>query len=95
MCKSIESNQHLVQGTSNSSKQRQFSERRPRSSSTTSAEDTLNGAIGNRRDLVDELHDSEPFSQVFINRTKERMLKKKHKANGRVTTKQVYQDVWL
>ena len=67
---------------SNNSANRRFSERRPRSSSTTTAEeDDIDNNLGpaHTNDIEDDHGGSEPFSQVFVNRTKERMSKKKHK----------------
>ena len=66
--------------------QRRLSERRPRGSSTTSNDDTLNVDSTSRKNSTEDLHESEPFSQVFINRTKERMLKKKYKAHENVAS---------
>ena len=65
--------------------QRRLSERRPRGSSTTSNDDTSNCVFGTKINGDHELQESEPFSQVFINRTKERMQKKKHKAQDNVS----------
>ena len=66
---------------------RRLSERRPRASSTTSNEDANGGtsATPNTTDNEDENPDIEPFSQVFINRTRERMLKKKYKVGNFLT----------
>ena len=61
---------------------RRLSERRPRSSSTTTAEeDDIGSNLGpaHTSDMEDDHGGSEPFSQVFVNRTKEIMSKKKHK----------------
>ena len=70
---------------STQNQQRKLSERIPRESSTTSTEETLLGAIGNDNVVIDNENESEPFSQVFINRTKQRMDKKKQKTSEDIT----------
>ena len=69
---------------SKQSNKRKDSQRRPRTSSTTSTEDvsTVSGqGPVHTYYLENDQDEAEPFSQVFINRTKERMLKKKSKRN--------------
>ena len=66
----------------NNFENRRLSERRPRSSSTTTAEEEdIDSHLGpvHTSDMGYDQSGSEPFSQVFVNRTKERMSKKKHK----------------
>ena len=76
---------------SNQDNQRKLSERRPRGSSTTSHEETLIGASGNRNDvIIENENESEPFSQVFINRTKQRMKKKKQKTSEDISSKALW-----
>ena len=69
---------------SNVRNQRKQNERRPRASSTTSNEDAnvRTSATPNTTDNEDENSDIEPFSQVYINRTRQRMLKKRYKVDN-------------
>ena len=67
--------------SNNHHKHRTLSERRPRESSTTSAEDGTVSAVVSKNDAIEDQDEAEPFSQVFVNKTKERILKKKHKRN--------------
>ena len=76
---------------SNQVNQRKLSERRPRGSSTTSTEETLIGASGNRNDdVMENENESEPFSQVFINRIKQRMKKKKQKTSEDISSRALW-----
>ena len=52
---------------SSQDRQRKYSERRPRVSSTTSPKETSTGAFGYRCESLGIENESEPFSQVFIN----------------------------